>query len=517
MASHMRVTSLLEKAENYWPDCPAITFEDRTFYWRETAARCRGLAAALAALGVVSGDRVAYLGLNSHRYFESYYGPALIGASLVPINHRLSLREMIECVEESSPGVLIVDTMHVDIGREIVESCSCTKTIVYADDGTAPAGFVDYETSIRQAIYADMLPGQDDDTVLIFYTGGTTGRSKGVMLTHKNFMSNTLGTIPLYGMTEGETHLFVGPMFHVAGGSRVFTATALGAHTVIMRKFDVPEMLSNIEQYRVNMVQLVPTTMQMLLDHPEFSKFDLSSLRMITYGASPMSEALLKRVIITFPGIELCQSFGMTEASPVISTLGPEHHTLDKASSNRLKSVGRPVYHADIRIVGDNGEEMAAGESGEIVVRGPNIMKGYWQQPDLTARALKDGWYHTGDGGCFDKDGFLYLTDRIKDMIVSGGENVYPLEVENVLAHHPSVKQCAVIGIPHNVWGEAVHAVITLNDGYEVSDHEIIEFCRGQLAHYKCPLSVDIRETSLPLSGTNKILKSELRKPYWDK
>jgi len=242
-------------------------------------------------------------------------------------------------------------------------------------------------------------------------------------------------------------------------------------------------------------------------------------LRMITYGAAPMPMALVSRLIRGFPGAQIYQSYGMTEASPVITVLDCRYHDLDGVDSERnrtlLTSVGRPVPYVDIRVIDGSGNQVVNGQTGEIIVRGPNIMTGYWQLPETTASALKGGWYHTGDGGYFDADGFLYLTGRVKDMIVSGGENIYPIEVENVLCDHAAVHQCAVIGIPHAVWGEAVHAVISLKPGTTVTEAELISFCRQHLAHYKCPVSASIQSEPLPLSAVNKILKSELRKPFW--
>ena len=261
---------------------------------------------------------------------------------------------------------------------------------------------------------------------------------------------------------------------------------------------------------------MVPTMFQLLLGHPKFSSFDLSSLRMITYGAAPMPMALMRRIIRAFPGADIYQSFGMTEASPVVTVLDCSYHNLDDSNQKLLSSVGKPVPYVELKIFDEDNREMACGEIGEIVVRGPNIMKGYWQLPELSQQSLEGGWYHTGDAGYLDQQGFLYLEGRVKDMIVSGGENVYPIEVENVLSDHPAVHQCAVIGIPHATRGEAVHGVISLQKGESASESELIGFCRERLAHYKCPVSVSIWKESLPLSAVNKILKSELRKPFWE-
>ncbi len=516
--SAIRIIDFLEKAENRWPDKPAVSFQGKTLNWKETAERCRGLAQLLVHAGVRRGDRVAFLGFNSRSCFESYYAPALIGAMLVPINYRLSLREMIECIDDAGPRVLIVDAAHRDQGMAIRQACSCVEKIIYADEGMPPKGMLSYEQALNEAVkpnLVDLTPSENDDTVMFFYTGGTTGRSKGVMLTNANLAANTIGTAPLYKLVEGETFLIAGPMFHLAAGARVFTVAEMGGHCIILPKFDALEVLQAIEKYHINSITMVPTMFQLLLDHPQFSSIDLSSLRMITYGAAPMPFALMSRIIEAFPGTDIYQSFGMTEASPVVTVLDCKYHTLEESNLNVLSSAGKPVPYVDVKIFDEKDRELANGEIGEIVVRGPTIMKGYWQLPELTQQALEGGWYHTGDAGYMDAQGFLYLEGRVKDMIVSGGENVYPIEVENVLSDHSAVHQCAVIGIPHATWGEAVHGVISLKQGKSVSEQELIEFCRERLAHYKCPVSITIKDESLPLSAVNKILKSELRKPFW--
>lgn len=515
-----RISELLEKAASKWPHKPALTFDGVTRSWAETYSRCHGAATLFKNSGVEKGDRVAYLGFNSDVCFESYFSPALIGAVLVPVNYRLSLREMIECIEDCMPKVMIVDPNFAQQAEEISQACSSVTHIIYAGDEELPEGMISYEESIGRICgansYCELSPSQDDETVIIFYTGGTTGRSKGVMLSNINIKSNTDCSIPLYRMQEGWSFIVLGPLFHLAAGARIFTCAAVGGHAVILPKFDVIDALQTIEQQKINSATLVPTMFQMLLDSPEFSKFDLSSLKMIASGAAPMSSDLLARVIRAFPEAGIYQTFGMTEASPIISCLDSKYHVLEGPNANKLGSVGQAVSHVELKIVDENDEQLAAGETGEIIVRGDNIMTGYLNMPEQTAEALKGGWYHTGDAGYLDKEGFLYLEGRVKDMIVSGGENVYPIEVENVLAGHAAIHQCAVIGIPHETWGEAVHAVVVLEDGKQVSEDELIKFCKQNIAGYKCPVSVSFRDEPMPLSPINKILKTELRKPFWE-
>jgi acyl-CoA synthetase (AMP-forming)/AMP-acid ligase II len=338
------------------------------------------------------------------------------------------------------------------------------------------------------------------------------------MLSNKNFLCNTTGSVPLYKMQDGWCFLIVGPLFHIAAGARIFSCAVLGGHAVVLPKFDVPDVLASIANYRINSATLVPTMFQMLIDHPLFPSADLSSMQMVASGAAPMPMALQYRVIEAFSGINLYQTYGMTEAAPIVTSLDSQYHVVSGPASEKLGSVGRPAPHVQLRIIDEDGADLPTGQTGEVLARGDNIMTGYWNLPEQTAAALKDGWYHTGDAGYLDAEGFLFLEGRVKDMIVSGGENIYPIEIENVLSSHPAVHQCAVIGIPHETWGEAVHAVILLEDSESKlpTERELITYCRERIASYKCPVSVSFRSEPMPLSPINKILKTELRKPFWE-
>lgn len=517
----LSIGDFLTKAAHHQSDRPSLTFEGRTFTWRETEERCWGIAATFYRLGVRPGDHVAFLGFNCHQYFECYFAPSRIGAALVPINFRLSLDEIIECVNDSRPTVLVIDRHHVDEARAIFEACSSVKSIIFADNGSTPTpeNMTSYESSLdadRSDINFEGLASRDNDTLVIFYTGGTTGKPKGVMLSHINNFSNAIGAILSNGLIEGETNLLSGPMFHAGVGAKVFIATLMGSHSVLLPKFDVLDFMRAVSEYKINVVQLFPTMMTMVLDHPQFEDFDISSIRLVGYGASPMTSALLKRAMKAFSQATFYNGFGMTEAGPVLTVLGPESHVLEGPKAGKLQSIGQPVSHVDVRVFDQNDQPVPTGQAGEIVARGPNMMKGYWNQPELTAETMRGGWYHTGDAGYFDEDGFLYLTGRIKDMIVSGGENVYPIETENVLSQHPAVSECAVIGIPDDFWGESVYAVVALRSNNSVCESDLIKFCRDRLAHYKCPCGVTIRTEPMPLTSVGKIDKVELRKPFWE-
>lgn len=509
------VAGLLQHTADIWPDSPSVSFAGDTFTWRQTARRCRNLAGAFQRLGVSQGARIAYLGFNSLPYFEQFFAPAFIGAFLVPVNFRLSLREMIECLEDAQPVVLIADDDHLDQAAALAQACPALQTLIHAGQQSTPAGMLNYEElAVTDAQTLTGTPGEDDETAVLFYTGGTTGRAKGVMLSHANLLANAQGTAPLYDMQEREAYLLASPMFHAAAGSRIYTATLTGSHTVILSRFDTRQVIETIERYRINCVQLVPTMIQMILDHPRLNDYDLSSLRMISYGAAPMPVTLLQETLSRFPDIRFYQAYGMTETSPVIAMLRAEDHQLTGDYLTRLSSVGRPVPHVAIQVVDENDQALPTGETGEIVVRGANVMGGYWRAPKLTETALKGGWYHTGDGGYFNHDGYLVLAGRIKDMIVSGGENIYPIEIENLLYRYPAIRECAVIGVPHEKWGEAVHAVVRLHEGQHVTEADLISYCREHIAHYKCPVGVTFRDTPMPLSSVNKILKTELKKAF---
>jgi len=513
----IRLADTLTKAAWHWGDQPSLTFEDKTFTWAETETRCQGLAAGLYGLGIRPEDKVAFLGLNSHWFFECYFVPSRIGAALVAINNRLAVPEMIACANDCRPKVLIVDDSFIDEAKAVAENCPFIETLIHAGHGPAPEGMLSLEDVLLadpESVDFDSLSSSDDDTLLIFYTGGTTGQYKGVMLSHTNIFANTIGGIAAYGFLEGETHMLYGPLFHLAAGARLFWAAFLGAHTIILPKFEVTEVLRLVPAFKVDTIQMVPTMLTMFLAHPDFAKHDLTSVRLITYGASPMPVALMQKAMKLLPNAEFCQGFGMTETSPLLTVLGTHHHALDGPMATKLKSVGKVVGHVDARIVDEEDNFLAPGETGEIVTRGPHVMKGYLNSPEMTAQAMRGGWFHTGDSGYFDEDGFLFLTGRIKDMIISGGENIYPIEIENVLSLHPAVSENAIIGLPDEHWGEAVHAVITLVAGASVAEQEIIDWCRESLAHYKCPRAVTIRTEPMPLSSVNKIMKSELRKAY---
>jgi acyl-CoA synthetase (AMP-forming)/AMP-acid ligase II len=353
------------------------------------------------------------------------------------------------------------------------------------------------------------------DLAGVLYTGGTTGFPKGVMLSHESLCSNALGALAL-GITDGEGRaLLIAPLFHIAAASTMLAhATAAGTF-VIVPMFTPLGTLQAIQQHQITHLLLVPTMIQLTIDHPEAVRYELGSLEVLAYGGSVISEAVLQRAMQRFPSASFYQAYGMTELSPSATYLTADDHRRAAAKPELLRSAGRASLTTEVQVVDDHDREVPRGSVGEVAVRGPNVMLGYWNKPDQTAGVLRNGWMHTGDAGYMDEDGYLYIVDRLKDMIVSGGENIYSAEVENALSLHPAVAASAVIGVPSDVWGEAVHAVVVLKPGVTASLDDLVAHCRTLIAGYKCPRSLELRD-ALPMTGAGKIQKTELRKPYWE-
>ncbi len=507
----MNVTQGLRRVLQTNPEGIATVDGERRRSWRDIGERVARLAAGLQQLGVRRGDRVAVLMLNSDRYLELYLGIAWAGAVIVPTNIRWSRAEIEDSLHDCRASVLVVDKAFAAMGVELAGAVPLK--LVYADDDAGPAAAQDYEELVAASHPVADAMASRDELAGIFYTGGTTGRSKGVMLSHANIVSNALHMLSEGLLPDGTIYLNAAPMFHLANGGAMFSSLIGGGTNVIIRTFTPEGVMAAIEKEKVTATLLVPTMIQMLTDHPAFRTADLSSLQRIMYGASPISEALLNRAMAGMPGTAFHQLYGMTELSPLATHLSWDQHTGEDAKrKNRQRACGRAAIGCEVRIVDADRKPVGVGVVGEVAVRGQNVMMGYWERPEETAKAVIDGWMHTGDGGYMDEEGFVYLVDRVKDMIISGGENVYSMEVENVIAQHPAVSQCAVIGIPSEQWGETVHAFVIPKAGAQVNPAEIIAFCKERIAGYKCPRSVDVRTEPFPLSGAGKVLKRELRR-----
>lgn len=511
----MNIVDGLRKAVAISPEKDAVICGNTRFNYRELGERVNRLSNALSSLGIRRGDRVAILALNCHRYLELYYALPQLGAAVVPINFRLPPSEVKYIIDHSEAVAVCVDSALAPVIEAIRNDLASVKHYISISDQSLE-GYLHYETLLAGAS-PDFDPPEvsEDDLLGLFYTSGTTSEPKGVMLTHKNMISNNAHGEPYAKRVPTDIFLHTAPMFHLADGAAVFSNTATSTTQAFLPRFDPQAVLEITARERVTKMVLVPTMINFLLQQPNIDSFDLSSLRHITYGASPIAPDLLRRAMKTF-GCDFGQGYGLTEASPLLTVLTIEDHRItDAKSERRLASCGKPVEGVDVRVVDFDGNDIKPGEVGEIIARGPNIMLGYWKRPEETAAAIRDGWLHTGDLATVDEDGYIYLVDRKKDMIVTGGENVFSTEVEAVLYAHPSIKEAAVIPIPHPDWGEAVHACIVLRDGESLSEDDLAEFCREQLASYKIPRSIEFLDGELPKGGTGKILKKQLRERYW--
>jgi acyl-CoA synthetase (AMP-forming)/AMP-acid ligase II len=506
----MKLPQILQRVAHEYPDRPGITFEGKTRTWQEFLVRCEQLAGGLDELGLKAGDRMAILSHNSNAMAELFFGPLWLGVVPVPLNWRWALPELVACLEDCEPTVLVVDAALVETAAELKSLCPSIETLIFIGDDKTPADFVNYEAMLGAAQRVSHCPFGGEDLAVIVYTGGTTGRSKGVMLSHTNLYTNAMNHLEFDSVGEGLSIVLSGPMFHISACCRVYIHTFMAVHMVILRQFDALQLMESIEKYRLSSVILISAMAALVLDHPRYSEFDLSSLRKINYGAAPMPPSLIKRLQAQFPEVGFYHGYGATEASGIISTLSADEHCLVDGASKRPGSVGKPATYIELRIVDEKGGEVSSGVVGEIIIRGPNVMKGYWKMPEATAEVLRDDWYHTGDAGYRDEDDFVYLVDRMKDMIISGGENIYSVEVERAIDLHPAVRQCAVIGRPDEKWGEVVHAVISLEPQHSLTEQELLEHCRQYIAGYKCPRGLSIWD-ALPLSGAGKLLKNEIR------
>lgn len=510
----MYLTQGLHRSVQQTPEALMTICGGRERTFAAVATRVARLAGGLRDLGVRSGDRVALLSLNSDRYHEYLLAVPWADAVLNPVNIRWSASEIIYALKDSGTSVLIVDDAHVDLLSPIRAGCEQLSAVIYCGDGQAPEGTVDYEQLIASApAIADARRG-GTELAGVFYTGGTTGDPKGVMLSHAAMVTSWLGALAsghLFGLGRQTRYLHAAPMFHLADLAAWGATILVGGTHVMVPRFDPAEVFSAIQAHRVTDVALVPIMVQAIVDHPDLSAYDLTSVRGVLYGASPIPQALLERSAAALPDARFTQAYGMTELSPIATLLGPEDHTKPAL----LRSAGRAAPNCEVQIVDAGGTEVPRGSVGEIVVRGANVMIGYWNKPDETAAAIRDGWMHTGDGGLMDEAGYVFIVDRLKDMIVTGGENVYSVEVENAVARNPEVAQCAVIGIPDADWGERVHAVVVLRPGVKTTDEEIRRQAKQYIAGYKAPRSVEFVD-ALPVSGAGKVLKRELRKRYWD-
>jgi long-chain acyl-CoA synthetase len=510
----------LRRAARIMSDGEAIVDGPVRRTWAEVHDRLSCLSGGLERLGIAKGDRVAVLAHNSGDHLEAWLGLPAHGRVINDLNLRLAAPELAFMVDDCECVALLVDDDHVEVGRDLKERCPSLRTLVYI--GSEP------EAPPDTIAWGELLGGQpapfpdlDANTLAaIVYTGGTSGKPKGVMLSHRNLMSNAKQFTIACGHVRSDRYLHAAPMFHVADTSQTFAMTwAAGTH-VILPGFRADAVADTIERERITLTLLVPTMIAMLLDHIEGRQRDFSSLRLLMYAASPMPKETQRRAMAALD-CEFTQLYGMTEAAPLVTQATAEDHRRGAAGEepyvSRLDSAGAEVVgvQCDVRDP-QTGEEVPAGEPGEIWVRGPNVMLGYWRREEETRAVLTpDGWYRSGDMAYADDHGYLHIVDRLKDMIISGGENVYSTEVEQALYEHPNVVECAVFGVPDPRWGERVHAVVVPKTGTALDEEALMRHARALIAHYKVPRSIEIRVEPLPKSGAGKILKRELRDQHW--
>lgn len=509
----MYMTQGLHRAVQVKPNCIATIFGDRKRSWSEVMSRVARLASVLVSHGLKRGDHVAVIALNSDRYVELYYAIWWAGGVIVPGNTRWAVSEHIYSLQDSGAELLVIDKAFAGLAASIQSACPI-RAVLYFDDGPPPEDSIDVEALIETAEPMADACASGSALAALFYSGGTTGRPKGVMLTHESLTGSFFCGAALQKQREDQVYLHAAPMFHIGAAGMVIGTTMMGGTHVMVSSFNPAAVAAVIAKEQVSNVLLVPTMITMLGEYATDHPVDFNSVRQVSYGAAPSTQAQLRKAMELFSNAEFTHGYGLTELSPLVCLLTPDFHRSAGEGKDYLRSIGRAAIGIDVKIVDKGMVEQPRGEVGEVAVRGPGVMAGYWKQPALTAQTLVDGWVRTGDAGYMDEDGFIYLVDRVKDMIVSGGENIYSAEVENALSSYPGVVECAVIGIPDEKWSEAVHAIVRLNAEVTASSDEIIAHCQAQIARYKCPRTVEFRTTPLPLSGVGKILKTELRKAY---
>jgi len=497
------IANSLLRAAQQLGSAPAHIGDGPILSWTETVGRTLSLADGLKKSGLAPGSRAAILAANGVDYFELSYALLMAGIVMVPINTRLAPPEIEEQLADCAAEALIVDPAFLALGTEMMTRLPQLTQLIGCNGAAAPQTV---DTLRRAGTPLELPPGPPSDLAAILYTGGTTGRPKGVMLSQRALDHDLACILADIGWPRGVRYLHVSPMFHLADLGPCWATTALLGTHVWLPRFSVPDLLDYLQQHACSATALVPSMIAMMLDEHARNPRDLSALRHMGYGAAAIGRPLLERLRARFPEISLVQFYGQTEAGGSFTCLRAEDHV---AESPALGSAGRPHAGCRVRILDHDGRELPRGEVGEIVGRSNGLFEGYLNQAEATAAALRDGWLHTGDAGFMDEAGYVYVTDRLKDMIVTGGENVASSEVETVLMRHPAVTLAAVVGRPDPIWGEAVHAVI-LTDGRTIAEDELRAWCRDRIAGYKCPKSFEFRD-ALPLSAIGKVRKDLLR------
>jgi len=516
----MNTAEFLLIASSIAPERDATVFEGKRTTYQELSDRVSRLAGAFTSLGVNRGDRIAILQVNCPQYVETYFAAAKIGAIFVPLNFRAKTEEVDYLITNAKAKVVLVGNRYLEMVQRILPSLPDVRHVIAID---APQeGLLFYEDLLARAVpVEDIAEVEDDDITILMYTAGTTGRPKGVPQSFTAFVTYILENVEPASPDIEERNLLTVPLYHVAGMQAVLAAIYGGRTLVMMRQFEVTQWLETVHKEGATRAMLVPTMLKWVIDHPDFAKYDLSRLMVITYGAAPMPFEVIKKAIELMPWVNFINAFGQTETASTIASLGPEDHKITGSPAEREKklkrltsSIGKPLPDVEVKIAGEDGQTLPAGQVGEILVRGPRIMKGYWQDQEKSAQVLtKDGWLHTGDLGYLDEEGYIYLEGRGDDVIIRGGENISPQEVEDALYAHPKVEEAAVIGVPDPEWGQELRAIVALKKGQKATAEEIIEHCHSRLASFKRPRSV-VFVDALPHSSVGKLLRRELRDKY---
>ena len=497
--------SILRKRVELNPERLALVFKEERLTYRALNSRVNKLAQAFAGRRIKKGDRVAVLLMNSSRFLECYFAAAKLGAVLYPVNFRLAGPEILFQVNDCTPKLMVAGAQFQALIAGIRQEMKSVKHCLLV--GGEAAGFESYEAAL--AAGEDREPDAsvgETDPFIIMYSSGTTGRPKGATLTHENNLWNSLNGIIDFGIRQDDVTLVAAPLFHV-GALNILTIPHLhlGATAVIQEAFNPKEALELIQKERVTNMFAVPTMFNFMLQVPGIESYDLKSLRFLVSGGSPCPIPIIEG--FSKFGVVFMQGYGMTETSPSALLLRAAD------AVRKAGSVGKPFVHVEVKVVNEKGQEIQPGEVGEVLIRGKSVMKGYWKNPEATAEAIQDGWMRSGDLARVDEDGYIYIVDRKKDMIISGGENIYPAEVEQVLYKHPEVLEAAVIGVPDPKWGESALALVVAKPGTSPAPENLIEHCRRNLAKYKCPKRVEVVK-ELPRTPAGKVLKRVLREQY---
>lgn len=517
----------LNKALSIWPEREALVDGNKRFIYKEFGQRVANLASSLKSLGLTKGNVVAIASPNCHEYMEIYYACAILGIVLSPLNWRLSDQELVSILQDADAKLLFVHADFLAQAKTMLDACHSLKDVVWIGGNPKPSlpgkHFNQHEheslCTNGNGLFPELPHLSADDLAHLYYTSGTTGRPKGVMLTHGNVACNALGAVAELRLRDDDTWIHAAPLFHLADAWSCFAVTWAGGKHVFLPQFQAKRTLELIAQEKVTATVLVPTMLNAMLNEPNVAQYNYDSLRLLLTGGSPIAPETVRKVVQTF-SCEYVQLYGMTETSPFLTVSCPkfEHANLPEEKQLEIRSrTGRPFVVAEVKVVKPDGTEVAKNdhEVGEIIARGPTITKGYWKQPEATSQTVRNGWIHTGDLAVVDEHGYINIVDRAKDMIITGGENVYSTEVEYRLYEHPEVLECAVIGVPDERWGESVKAIVVKRPGAKTTEEELIEFVRAGLARYKAPRSIDFLD-ELPKTGSGKIYKKELRKLFWD-